>query len=385
LNDITKELLRGIKNFTETTEPVVKEGGTNFARVEHYGRLSLLNFFRKNGFFDIPGKKHDVESIKKKIKLSVQYERLFEIMLVILEKEGFIIRDGDTLTSTEKINSRELFGGSTDIDAFRSESIEKYEDMKCHFNLLDICISNFGTILSGEKSPDSFMFPVYSTDLVQGIFKDNMLSDYFNRLVADIAFNYTSLMRQNAMKTDVRIIEIGAGTGGTSTFVMDRIRDLPGIEYYFTDLSKIFIRGFEKKNAERYPFAKFKKLDIEKDVTEQGLSPNSFDIAIASNVIHSTKNVKNTLGNIRSLLKEDGIFLLNEVTRAQDFTTLTFGLLEGWWLFTDPEIRLPNSPLLDIAGWESVLKQSGFHDAVLASSSDKDIPDSFSQSLFIAK
>jgi len=52
--------------------------------------------------------------------------------------------------------------------------------------------------------------------------------------------------------------------------------------------------------------------------------------------------------------------ILNEATCVQDFATLTFGLLAGWWLYDDPSFRLKGSPLLSPSLWDSVLSKEGF-------------------------
>ena len=41
------------------------------------------------------------------------------------------------------------------------------------------------------------------------------------------------------------------------------------------------------------------------------------------------------------------------------FTHVTFGLLEGWWRFTDPERRIPGTPALTPESWRAVLEDCG--------------------------
>ena len=59
-------------------------------------------------------------------------------------------------------------------------------------------------------------------------------------------------------------------------------------------------------------------------------------------------------------MRRGGLLLVNEVTHATDFATLTFGLTRGWWLFEDAEARLPNCPLLGAAQWKRALAVNGF-------------------------
>jgi len=63
-------------------------------------------------------------------------------------------------------------------------------------------------------------------------------------------------------------------------------------------------------------------------------------------------------------MKPGGVVILNEVVAFQVYSTLTFGLLEGWWLYEDSEIRIPNSPLLSAKTWSDVLKSCGFRSIV---------------------
>jgi acyl carrier protein len=104
---------------------------------------------------------------------------------------------------------------------------------------------------------------------------------------------------------------------------------------------------------------KFAVLDIEKEIGPQGFEAASMDVVYASNVLHATKNIRETLTHARDLLKPGGTLILNEMTAARDYATLTFGLLDGWFRFEDAELRIPDSPLLSVAGWEKVMRELG--------------------------
>ena len=82
---------------------------------------------------------------------------------------------------------------------------------------------------------------------------------------------------------------------------------------------------------------------------------------IAANVLHASRDIRQTLRNAKAVLKRDGLILLNELARNTLFTHLTFGLLDGWWLYEDAEIRLPGCPGLSSHSWQKALEQEGFH------------------------
>jgi acyl carrier protein len=96
-----------------------------------------------------------------------------------------------------------------------------------------------------------------------------------------------------------------------------------------------------------------------------------FDVVIAVNVLHATRNVRAAVGHVKRLLEPGGRLILCETTRVQEVTTLTFGFLDGWWRFDDEQERLAGGPLLSAGGWEALLEEAGLqavarlaHDAV---------------------
>ncbi|MCK4799277.1 MAG: class I SAM-dependent methyltransferase [Spirochaetes bacterium] len=393
-NIIIDHILNSLKKYISEKEDYIKKGGEDFSQVEFFGRLLLLKVFQDMGYLNKSGAKYLKDELKIKLGLIPKYEQFYEILLKILEKEKFIKIQDNSILTTDKVESTDLKKNIDNLKDFKDNLIKNFPDMQSHFILLEICLSNYKKILNGEKNANEVMFPVFSMDLVKGIFIGNKMADYFNYLIALCVKSYIQIISDKEKKTHIteevkkiKILEIGAGTGGTSVFVLDAIINYSNIiEFYYTDISKVFVRNGQKKYKEKYPFAFFKKFDIENgDIESQSFELESFDVIFASNVIHATKNIKYTINNIKKILKNNGIFLLNEVTNSQDFVNLTFGLMDDWWKFEDKEIRLPNTPLLSTKQWKKVLISEGFKNINLVSSSHQEKPDSFSQSLIISQ
>src|SRR5262249_13557518 len=110
----------------------------------------------------------------------------------------------------------------------------------------------------------------------------------------------------------------------------------------------------------RFPWVQFARLNIEDDPVPQGFQRESFDIIYAANTLHDTRSIANTLAQVKTLLKPGGLLILNEFTAMQDVLLFTGGLLYGYWLFEDPELRLQDSCLLDVEHWQAALATSGF-------------------------
>ncbi|MBT7755476.1 MAG: amino acid adenylation domain-containing protein, partial [Candidatus Magasanikbacteria bacterium] len=130
-------------------------------------------------------------------------------------------------------------------------------------------------------------------------------------------------------------------------------------EYCYTDLSKAFLHHAEDKYAR--PFLKTKLLDAGLAPGEQGFETGVYDFVIAANVLHATPNIRTTVRNAQALLKVNGLLVLNELSAQSFYTHLTFGLLDGWWLYEDPALRLDGSPGLAPESWSRILRQEGFN------------------------
>ena len=100
-------------------------------------------------------------------------------------------------------------------------------------------------------------------------------------------------------------------------------------------------------------------LDIERNPFDQGFRPGQFDVVIAANALHATQDLAQTVGHVRSLLAPGGLLFLLEGITPQRWTDCTFGLIEGWWRFTDVALR-PDHPLIDTDTWRGLLEGLGF-------------------------
>lgn len=57
---------------------------------------------------------------------------------------------------------------------------------------------------------------------------------------------------------------------------------------------------------------------------------------------------------------------MNEISENTLFFHLTFGLLDGWWLYEDASLRIPGCPILSGDSWQKVLSEQGFDSVTLA-------------------
>ena len=90
----------------------------------------------------------------------------------------------------------------------------------------------------------------------------------------------------------------------------------------------------------------------------QGFDAHGYDLLIASNVLHATRFLQETLGHCRELLAPSGHLIALENLRGLGWMDLTFGQLDGWWRFAD-DYR-PHHALAEPSVWRRALGDVGF-------------------------
>lgn len=137
-----------------------------------------------------------------------------------------------------------------------------------------------------------------------------------------------------------KILEIGAGTGAATMATLaalDRgVGDSTSLapmaaSYDFTDVSAGFFDAAKVKFGAWGELLQFRKLDIERDPSEQGFEP-VYDLVIASQVLHATKSARNTMENVRRLMKPGGRLIMIETTQDHVDIHFVFGLFPEWWI-----------------------------------------------------
>ncbi|RRH95025.1 KR domain-containing protein [Pseudomonas aeruginosa] len=228
--------------------------------------------------------------------------------------------------------------------------------------LLDTVLPALPGVLRAERAATGVLFPGGSVERVEGIYRGHPLADYFNAVLAEQLLAYVSQRLAADPEARLRIIEIGAGTGGTSALLFQHLAPYAQAidEYCYTDVSEAFLAHGREQYGEQASYLRTDNLDIERDPRSQGFEPGHYDVVIAANVLHATRDIRRTLRHVKSLLRGNGLLLLNELTQASLFTHLTFGLLDGWRMATDIALRVPGTPALAPSTWGHVLALEGY-------------------------
>jgi acyl transferase domain-containing protein/NADPH:quinone reductase-like Zn-dependent oxidoreductase/ubiquinone/menaquinone biosynthesis C-methylase UbiE/NADP-dependent 3-hydroxy acid dehydrogenase YdfG/acyl carrier protein len=254
----------------------------------------------------------------------------------------------------------------TDLDILWNECLGRNPAYYAEFVLVRGCGSRLAEMLRGEVDPLQVLFAHGSLAIPDQLYQDSPNVRHYNRLVAWAVAEFAERFHD---ERDIRVLEIGAGTGGLTSYVLPELP--PGrSKYVFTDVSGHFLLHAQEK-FRHCDDIEYRKLDIEADPVEQGLGANEYDLVLASQVLHATKDLRASLKNVRRLLRPGGLLVVLEAVRPVRWVDLSFGLTEAWWSFSDHDLR-PDYPLLTLPQWRGLLEQQGFEEVTELSGLDDD-------------
>ena len=124
--------------------------------------------------------------------------------------------------------------------------------------------------------------------------KDNVLERYYEedygldqanewigKMISQVAHRYPRM----------NLLEVGAGTGGSTKRILPRLGDAFST-YTYTDVSSGFFSNAQDCLKDYTYRLIFKVYDMAKDPGSQGFIAGSYDIVIASNVLHATSDME---------------------------------------------------------------------------------------------
>lgn len=235
-------------------------------------------------------------------------------------------------------------------------TVADYPEINFEAQLLARCGPRLGDVLRGDLDPLHVLFPGGDFGAAAAIYTDAPAAQLLNGQAAATLATYLST-RDRSEK--IRLLELGAGTGGLTTYLLPVLAAWGGeYEYVFTDLSPSFLEQARAKFS-AYHGVEYRLLDLESLDREP---PASYDIALAANAVHAVARLAPVLRGLRSVLRPAGQLWLLEGIRAQGWLDLTFGLTEGWWKAADGDGR-SSYPLLPVDRWCQMLGDAGFEDA----------------------
>ncbi|KAI0835815.1 hypothetical protein F5Y06DRAFT_275458 [Hypoxylon sp. FL0890] len=277
-----------------------------------------------------------------------RHEKLMVQMFKILEDGGLIAGSGAEATRTSRLVPQ------ASAQELHDAIVRKFPHHAGEHNLLRTTGARLADCLTGRADPLALMFgSAEARKLTEDVYTNGPMfraaTSFLARFLVDVCERFQG-------KREIRILELGAGTGGTTKHLVEQLEKSSAgqkISYTFSDVSKSLVAAAKRKFTQ-YSFMEYAIVDIEKEPGAE--IRGKYDVIISTNCIHATPSLVRSCTNIGKMLRKDGQVCLVEHTQNLYWFDLVWGLVEGWWLFDDGRTHALASELR----WKKDLEASGF-------------------------
>lgn len=287
--------------------------------------------------------------LAERLGVAMAHRQAFRCFLDLLQRDGLVVRADDRLMVRGDI-------GRPGPESLARRILERFPGALPELMLVDLCGRELAGVLRGTVNPPRLISAEGAMPFAEHFYQDSYSCRGCNRAMAEAV---AAAIERRPEGRIVRVLEIGAGTGGTTAHILPRL-PRKRTEYVFTDRDEQVFAVAEQKFFD-YPFVRYQAMDIDKPPAEQGFEEHSFDLVMVANVLHAARDVRQALRHIRELLAPEGLLLLQEFLRPTWMGDLALGLAEGWWRARDGEGRGCDTPP-DGARWQERLIGEGFTD-----------------------
>ena len=313
---------------------------------------SVSEVLRGAGIFAVAGERATVDMVRARLGAADIYDHLLRRWLDRLVRSGALRRErrSDVVEyiADQPIAAADIAGCMLDV----ARHLEGNQPLLAY---VSHCGALLPDVIAGRVSPLETLFPKGSFELAEGLYQHSGPARYINALAASALQAFVTARRAAG---SLRILEVGAGTGGTTAGLLNLLPE--DTQYTFSDVSEFFLERAKDKFA-AYEHLRFQRFDLEREAAEQGFGVASFDVIVAANVVHAAQDLCKALLRLRELLAPGGLLLLLESTRHLVWFDMSTGLIEGWQAFND-DLRV-DGPLLPPERWLQVLRTAGFAEA----------------------
>ena len=317
-----------------------------WALLERITTAHAGNLLHDAGLFAHAGDAATLDEVLERARIGGTYRHLVGRWLARLADTGVLDATGDRYRARVPL-------AAVALEPLWTEAATALATNRPLLAYVQHCGRLLGPVLRGEESPLETLFPGGSPELATDLYERSAMMRYVNALAATTLGAIASVVPPGRV---LRVLEIGAGTGGTTSSLLAQL-PADRVQYTFTDVSELFLERAAERFA-AYPFVRYRRFDMERTPESQGFGAGEFDVVVSANAVHASTDLRRTLAAIRTLLAPGGALLLVESTTHLAWFDMTTGLIEGWQHFAD-DLR-GDHPLLAPAQWTAALEAAGF-------------------------
>ncbi len=348
------------------------------ADLERWSHAYALFTLEKLGWRRSLNEVVDPDALRQRLNVIEDHKRVFLRMLELLAKAGvleespcgFVVKVGPDDPLPE--------GFPPDPIEFASRMTGLYAHGLIEIGLFRRSGDALADVLRGGMDPLTLLFSS-GEPTAADLYLKAPVARAANGLLADVV---RTLVAQLPPERRLRVLEIGAGTGSATASVLPELPD-GRFDYVYTDISAGFFAEAEARFGDGDGAIEYLALDIERDPVAQGFAAHRYDLLIASNVLHATRYLEETLGHCLALLAPSGHLVALENLRGQGWMDLTFGQLDGWWRFADA--YRPHHALVGPSVWRRALGNAGFGEAEVLGVDEADASQVLDKGVIVAQ
>ncbi len=323
------------------------------ADMERWSRSYALWTLEKLGWERRKGEVIDPEELRERLEVNEEHRRLFSRLLEMLASSGVLEEREDGFVALLGDDDQLPSEFPDDPAQFNVQMSEKYSHGLTEIGLFRRSGAALADVLRGREDPLTLLFSS-GEPTAADLYLKAPVARAANQMLADAVRKLVSQLPDDRR---LRVIEVGAGTGSATASVLPELPE-GRFDYVYTDISAGFFAEAEARFGDAGGSIEYRPLDIEEDPIAQGFVSHGYDLIIASNVLHATRYLKETLGHCRDLLAPSGHLVALENLRGLGWMDLTFGQLDGWWRFADA--YRPHHALAGPSVWRQALGDAGF-------------------------
>ena len=318
------------------------------------------------------------EHLRRELNVVDEHRRLFRRLLAILSEAGILSPSGGGYVVAAAEGDPLPDEALADPDGLAERLLSRHPHGANELGLLSRCGPALAEVLQGSRDPMMLLFSDEGPGAA-GVYLQAPANRAANRMLGDAVQVAISGLPEDRR---LRVLEVGAGTGSATEAILPR---LPSgrFDYTFTDISAGFFSKAELRLAATGASIEYRHLDIEREPAAQGFDAHAYDLVIAANVLHATRDLGETLTHCRDLLAPSGQLVALEGLRHRTWQDLTFGLLDGWWRFADT-YRTKHA----FAGpgeWRRALGDAGFSAVEFLGTRNPDTDEPLGSSVIVAR
>ncbi|ROO59766.1 pyochelin synthetase [Micromonospora sp. Llam0] len=175
------------------------------------------------------------------------------------------------------------------------------------------CTDHLPALIAGSTDIRALLFPGARADTMAAAYRDNLAVAHLHQAIV-------AALRHIAERHDgdgsLRVLEVGGGVTGTTSLLAPALAEYRP-DYLFTDPSTFFLNEARDQFA-HHPWIRYARFDLRDDPRSQGLTPNSVDVVIAANHLHTAPDAAAAVERLSGLLAPGGWLVIMEQTRDDD-------------------------------------------------------------------